>query len=72
MSYRLKLIMKWALFAFLLGSTRANAQLLQDSTAFHLVKEDIDYIYNQQFTKAHELYPEITTVISSTIRLCIF
>ena len=60
MSYRLKLILNWALFAILLGSVPANAQLLQDSVAFNLVKKDIDYIYNQQFTNARELYPEIT------------
>jgi hypothetical protein len=36
-----------------------NAQILQDTTALNLVREDIDYIYNLQFYNAREIYAKI-------------
>lgn len=42
-----------------LSSAPVNAQLLQDTTALDLVKEDIDYIYNLQFNNAREVYSKI-------------
>lgn len=45
-----------------LSSLPLNAQLLQDSTALNLVKEDIDYIYNLQFNEASKVYPKIVSL----------
>jgi hypothetical protein len=45
-----------------ISSVPVTAQLLQDSVALNLVKEDINYIYNLQFTKAREVYPEIVSL----------
>ena len=39
-----------------------NAQLLQDTTALNLVREDIDYIYNMQFNDAREVYTKIVSL----------
>ena len=36
-----------------------NAQLLRDTSALNLVKEDVDYIYNLQFNHAREVYSKI-------------
>ena len=36
-----------------------NAQILHDTTALKLVKEDVDYIYNLQFNKAREVYTKV-------------
>ncbi|MCE5348153.1 MAG: hypothetical protein LLG13_17960 [Bacteroidales bacterium] len=45
--------------SWFLTSVPGNAQLLQDAAALNLVKEDIDYIYNLQFSNARKLYTEI-------------
>ncbi len=36
-----------------------NAQILHDTTALKLVKEDVNYIYNLQFNKAREVYTKV-------------
>ena len=44
------------LFLFF-GTTIINAQsFLQDSAYLNLIKKDINYIYNQQFDEAHDIY----------------
>lgn len=45
-----------------LSSVPVSAQLLEDTTALKLVKEDIDYIYNLQFNEAREIYPKIVSL----------
>jgi hypothetical protein len=49
------------LFAFLLLLIfpPLKAQILQDSLTLNLVKEDISFIYNLNFIRAHELYTKI-------------
>jgi hypothetical protein len=42
-----------------LSTNETEAQLLQDTSTLHLVKKDIDYIYNLQFRDARELYSKI-------------
>ncbi len=41
------------------GLAPGNAQILQDTTALNLVREDIDYIYNFQFNQARDVYARI-------------
>lgn len=44
----------------LLSSASVNAQLLRDTSALNLVREDISYVYNFKFSPAREVYREIT------------
>ena len=62
MTGRLKVILNWMGLFLFLSSVEVNAQLLQDTTALNLAKEDIDYIYNLQFNKAREVYTKIIEV----------
>jgi len=62
MNLRFNIILRSAGLALFLCSVPVNAQLLQDTAALHLVKEDIDYIYNMQFTSAREVYTKITSL----------
>jgi hypothetical protein len=39
-----------------------KAQLLKDTTTLNLVKENIDYFYNNQFNKAREVYSRIVSL----------
>jgi hypothetical protein len=57
MSSRFKTIFLCIFFALIFIPT--NAQLLQDSSTLHLVKKDIDYIYNLQFKEARDVYAKI-------------
>jgi hypothetical protein len=59
MGRRFIILVKWIGLSLFLGSLPVNAQLLQDTEALSLVKKDIDYIYNQQFNNAHEVYTKI-------------
>lgn len=56
---RFKIIMKCVGLSLFLSSAPINAQLLKDTAALNLVKEDIDYIYNLQFNNAREVYTKI-------------
>jgi hypothetical protein len=49
MTGRFRKILKCIGLSLFISSVPVSAQLLQDSTALNLVREDIDYIYNQQF-----------------------
>jgi hypothetical protein len=62
MTGRFKIIVRCMGLILFLGSIPLNAQLLQDTTALNLVKQDIDYIYNQQFNDAREVCSKITTL----------
>jgi tetratricopeptide (TPR) repeat protein len=42
-----------------LGLASVNAQILHDTTALGMVREDVDYIYNLQFNSAREVYEKI-------------
>ena len=57
--------LKLIVFSLFLGSVQVSSQLLQDSTALNLAKEDIDYIYNLQFNEAREVYPKIVNLYPS-------
>jgi hypothetical protein len=46
----------------ILCTASIDAQLLKDTATLNLVKEDIDYIYNLQFSEARDLYRKILTV----------
>jgi hypothetical protein len=59
---RFNKILRWMGFLFLISPLPVDAQLLQDSAALKLVKEDIDYIYNLQFNEAREVYPKIVSL----------
>jgi hypothetical protein len=53
---------KYILFSgllLILNISPAEAQLLKDTSTLNIIKKDIDYIYNLQFSKARELYSEI-------------
>lgn len=56
---RFKLITTLMGLSIFLSLTPIKAQILQDTTALNLVREDIDYIYNFQFNNAHEVYTKI-------------
>ena len=45
-----------------IGLAPGNAQILQDTTALNLVREDIDYIYKFQFNEAREVYSRIISL----------
>jgi len=53
-----KIICISALF-FLLNLIPVKSQILQDTSTLNLVKEDISFIYNLNFTRSHELYRKI-------------
>ncbi len=55
-----KIIMTCMGLSIFLSSSPINAQILQDTTALKLVKEDMNYIYNLQFNNAREVYTKIT------------
>jgi tetratricopeptide (TPR) repeat protein len=59
MSRRLKLIMTCMGLTIFLSISPINAQILQDTIALKLVREDIDFIYNLQFNNAREVYSKI-------------
>jgi hypothetical protein len=59
MAGRFKRILKCLGLCLFLSPVQVNAQLLQDTTVMKLVKEDINYIYNLQFNKAHQVYTKI-------------
>lgn len=44
-----------------LAIASVDAQLLKDTATLNIVKKDIDYIYNLQFSEARELYAKIVT-----------
>jgi len=46
-------------FSLSLCLASVNAQILQDSIALNLVRQDVDYIYNLQFNNAREVYTKI-------------
>jgi hypothetical protein len=54
-----KIIITCMGLSIFLSLAPANAQILQDTTALNLVREDIDYIYNLQFNNAREVYTKI-------------
>ena len=49
----------------LLLPVHTEAQILQDSSALMLVRENVDYIYNLQFDKARETYARIVKLYPS-------
>jgi hypothetical protein len=51
--------MKLIGFFLILSCTPIKAQILQDTTALSLVKENINYIYNLQFNNAREVHSNI-------------
>jgi hypothetical protein len=59
MSERVKFILRWTSLFFLLVSPTLKAQLLEDTLALRLVKNDVDHIYNLQFNEAREDYAAI-------------
>jgi hypothetical protein len=56
---RFKIFMRSIGLALFLCSAPVNAQLLNDTTALNLVKEDVNFIYNLQFDTAREVYAKI-------------
>jgi hypothetical protein len=59
---RSKIIITCMGLSIFLSFALVNAQILQDTTALNLVKEDINYIYNMQFNNAREVYTKIITL----------
>jgi hypothetical protein len=47
--------------ALILSTGSIDAQLLKDTATLNIVKKDIGYIYNLQFSEARELYTKIVT-----------
>jgi hypothetical protein len=45
-----------------LGLASVDAQILRDTTTLSMVKENVDYIYNLQFTDAHDVYTRIIRI----------
>ena len=62
MTGRFRKILKCIGLSLFVSSVPLSAQLLQDSVALNLVKEDIDYIYNLKFSEANEVYPKIVSL----------
>jgi hypothetical protein len=62
MTSRFRKILTCIGLSLFISSVPVTAQLLQDSIALSLVKEDINYIYNLQFNKAREVYPKIVSL----------
>jgi hypothetical protein len=54
-----KNILKCIGLSLSLSLASVNAQILHDSTALSLVRQDVDYIYNLQFKNAREVYTKI-------------
>jgi hypothetical protein len=59
MSGGLKIRLRWMALIMMLGAFPVQAQLLQDTTTLSLVKKDVDYIYNLQFSDARDMYEKI-------------
>src|SRR5665647_738041 len=55
MSGRFQKLIICVIVSILFGISTTNAQLLHDSTALNLIKQDIDCIYNQQFNEAQDI-----------------
>ena len=55
-----KITIKCMGLVLFLISASVNAQLLRDTSALNLVREDISYVYNFQFSDAREDYRKIT------------
>jgi hypothetical protein len=56
---KFKIILKCIGLALFLDLSSINAQILQDTAAITLVKKDVYYIYNLQFSEARVLYSKI-------------
>ena len=61
MSVRLKIVSICIGISLFSVTAQVNAQILQDTATLNLVKKNIDYIYNLQFSNAHETYTRIIT-----------
>jgi hypothetical protein len=59
MSRKFKISLSWMTFFFLLNIIPMNAQLLQDTATLHLVRQEVDHIYNFEFEKARGEYARI-------------
>ena len=59
MPVRFKKLMICIVLPILFGNSATNAQLLEDSSTLNQVKKNIDYIYNQQFNNANEIFLKI-------------
>jgi len=57
---KFKITIKCMGLVLFLSSASVNAQLLRDTSALNLVREDISYVYNFQFSDAREVYRKIT------------
>ena len=62
MSGKFYIFIKYIWLALILVSPPTNAQLLNDSTSFSLVKKNIDCIYNLEFNLAGEINSEISRI----------
>jgi hypothetical protein len=62
MSGQIKTIARLTGLILFLGSIPLKAQLFEDTSAFNLVKKDIDYIYNMQFDSAEYDYVRIISL----------
>ncbi len=59
MPRKFKTILTCIVLSMLFGTSTANAQLLRDSSSLNLLKKNIDYIYNQHYNNAQEIYLKI-------------
>jgi hypothetical protein len=58
---KIKICLWIAAVMLIFRNLRADAQLLQDTANLNIVKQEIDFIYNLQFSEARKLHGKITT-----------
>ena len=49
-----KILLKWVILLLVLTPVAVSAQILRDETSLGLVKQSVEYIYNQRFDEARE------------------
>jgi hypothetical protein len=52
---KIKVVLKFLILSFFLGTTSLNAQILKDTVSLNLIKKFVDCIYNLQFSEADQI-----------------
>jgi hypothetical protein len=59
---RFKILVRCIILSSCLNLTLTNAQILVDTSSLSLVKKGINFVYNQQFSNAREIYNRINNM----------
>lgn len=56
---KFKIFITWLVVVYCSNLSTTNGQILKDTTSLNLVRKGIEYVYDQQFNSAHEIYDKI-------------